>query len=83
MPSHAVSALEEAPVKRRTGYLIIAELLTVLEWGCCGLLRLACLDGMVGRHFETRAIDPPCGVGSHVDRECMGSGWLWPARLVR
>jgi hypothetical protein len=31
MPSHAVSALEEAQVKRRTGYLIIAVLLTVLD----------------------------------------------------
>jgi len=31
MPSHAFSALEEAQVKRRTGYLIIAVLLTVLD----------------------------------------------------
>ena len=31
MPSHAFSAPEEAKVKRRTGYLIIAVLLTVLD----------------------------------------------------
>jgi hypothetical protein len=31
MPSHAVTTLEEAQVKRRTGYLIIAVLLTVLD----------------------------------------------------
>jgi len=31
MPSHAVSTLEEAQVKKRTGYLIIAVLLTVLD----------------------------------------------------
>lgn len=31
MPSHAFSALEEAQVKRRTGYLTIAVLLTVLD----------------------------------------------------
>jgi hypothetical protein len=31
MPSHAVSALEEAQVKWRVGYLIIAALLTVLD----------------------------------------------------
>jgi hypothetical protein len=31
MSSHAVSAMEEAQVKRRTGYLIIAVLLTVLD----------------------------------------------------
>lgn len=31
MPPHAVSALEEGKVKRRTGYLIIAVLLTVLD----------------------------------------------------
>ena len=31
MPAHAVSALEEAQVKRRTGYLIIAVILTVLD----------------------------------------------------
>jgi hypothetical protein len=31
MPSHAVSTLEEAQVKRRTGYLIISVLLTVLD----------------------------------------------------
>jgi NADH:ubiquinone oxidoreductase subunit 3 (subunit A) len=31
MPSHAVSAVEEAQAKRRTGYLIIAVLLTVLD----------------------------------------------------
>ena len=31
MPSHAVSTLEEAQVKKRTGYLIIAALPTFLD----------------------------------------------------
>ena len=52
------------------------------RWNLNGLLRQGDLDCVGGRPPVARAPGLLCRIGSHFASECMGSVWLWPARLV-
>ena len=78
---HAVSALEEAQVKRWVGYLIIAVLRTVLDGTVTVWFGMSIWIARAG-NLPARTPRPLRRIGSHFASECMGSVWFWPARTV-
>ena len=69
-------------MKGRTGYFVIALLLTLLNAVATVYYGVAICKGLARRHWGARNLGFPCRIRGHIGRQCLGSGRPWIKRFA-